>query len=321
MNHEQPLEVHTMSFFYPNGHGIKDVTFSLNKGESICLFGKNGSGKSTLLRILSTLQKPQKGGFSVFGVDGVRNRQQARQFLFPVFDENAHFDFATGQKNVDFFLQMYQSNHRDQCEQLRKELDVDLTLKTREYSLGMKRKLYLLEAFLIKKDLLFFDEPSLGLDSETRETVFRWMKQQTDNGVTIVFGTNRVEEAKHAERILQVTENTIHEIPSVDTLLRTMLTVKIQTTDREIIDHIDNITELPNLVRTYLPFGTPRHIEVIGEQDTNRWTQEAIQKIERAPSFVRKMIYKTVETYAQEKGYSQITAEVVDEARQRFEKK
>jgi ABC-2 type transport system ATP-binding protein len=321
MNHKIPLEVHKMSFSYPNGHGVRDVSFSLEQGECLCLFGKNGSGKSTILRILSTLQKPQSGGFSIFGVDGVTNRQQARKYLFPVFDENAHFEFASGQTNVDFFLRLYRSPNIDRCEQLRSELDFNLSLKTQEYSLGMKRKLYLLEAFLLKKDLLLFDEPSLGLDSETRQTVFQWMKQHTTNGGSIVFGTNRVEEAKYADRVLQVHDSTVREITSADDLLRAMLTVKIQMKDREITEHIGNIAELPALVKQYLSFGTLRHIEVIGEQESNKWTPEALQKLDRAPSFVRKMIYKTVETYAEEKGYEQITAEVVDEARRRFEKR
>ena len=321
MNPEHPLEVQNLHFTYPNGYGIHDVTFQLNKGEVLCLFGKNGSGKSTLLRILSTLRRPTSGGFLVHGFDGVKNREKVRRFLFPVFDENAHFEFATGRENLEFFLRLYQSQSYDECDELCKTLELDLELKTGDYSLGMKRKLYLMEAILSRKGILLFDEPSLGLDSQTRDKVFHWMQEQKHHDVSVVFGTNRIEEAKYADRILLVDNGMIKKISSVDSMIHDMLTVKIWTRDRDLVDYIGSVDELPDLVKKYLSFGTPTHIEIIGGEESNMWTKEALEKVERAPKFVRKMVYKTVESYAREKGYTRITPEVVDEARGRFEKK
>ncbi len=321
MNNEYPIQVANLSFLYPNGHGIHDISFHLKKGELLCLFGKNGSGKSTLMRVLSTLYKPQSGSFSVFGIDGVTRRQNVRKYLFPVFDENAHFDFASGRENLKFFLHINQSNQLSACDQWSNDLDLDLSLKAGEYSFGMKRKLYLLEAFLSERNILLFDEPSLGLDSETRDLVFRRVLDLKKKDVSVLFGSNRIEEAKYAERILQIENGTIKEVSSTDSLTDSLLTVKIHTKNHELVDYISTIDELPDLIKKYLAFGIPKHIEVIGTDEMYEWTTDAVEKINRAPMFVRKMITKTVERYAREKGYTRITPEVVDEARLRLEKR
>lgn len=321
MNNENPIQVTNLNFLYPNGHGIHNISFHLKKGEVLCLFGKNGSGKSTLMRVLSTLHRPQSGSFSVFGIDGVNRRQDVRKYLFPVFDENAHFDFASGRENLKFFLHLYQSKQLSACDQWSNDLDLDLGLKAGEYSYGMRRKLYLLEAFLSERNIFLFDEPSLGLDSETRDLVFRRILDLKKNDVSILFGSNRIEEAKYAERILQMENGIIKEVSSSDSLIDSLLTVKIQTKNRELVDYVSTIEELPDLVKKYLAFGIPKHIEVIGADEMYEWTADAVEKINRAPKFVRQMITKTVERYAREKGYTRITPEVVDEARLRFKKR
>jgi len=321
MNNVFPLEVKNLCYSYPNRTGFLDVSFHLKEGELLCLFGKNGSGKSTLLRVLSTLHKPHSGSFSVYGIDGVKRKERIRKYLFPVFDENAHFDFTTGRENLEFFLRLYQSNQSGQCEHWCKDLDLNLDIKTGEYSLGMKRKLYLLEAILGQQNILLLDEPSLGLDSETRDNVFLWMQQQKPEKTSILFGTNRVEEAKYAERILFIDHGRIKQISSVEDLVSHMLTVKIYTRNDQFVELIDTANDLPDLVKRYLSFGMPTRIEIIGGDEEMIWTKEALEKIERAPGFVRKMIYRTIESYAKEKGYSRITPEIVDEARGRFERK
>ena len=320
MNTWVPLNVKKLTFIYPNGYGIRDAEFQVNEGELLCLFGKNGSGKSTLLRVLSTLHRPTSGGFIIHGFDGVRQRSQVRRFLFPVFDENAHFTFASGRENLYFFLRLYQSHQYDACDELCKILGLDLELKSGEYSLGMKRKLYLMEAMLSQKVVLLFDEPSLGLDSDTRNKVFRWMQEQKHRNVAIVFGTNRVEEAKYAERVLFIDQGNVKEPSSFDSIMQKMLTVKVRFDDRDLIDYIDSPGELPNLIKKYLSIGVPKQIEISGDSEGSLWTKEAIEKVERAPGFVRDMVYKVVESYAKDKGYTRITPEVVDEARGRFEK-
>ncbi len=321
MKHEYPLEVKNLDFQYPNKHGIHDISFHLDHGEVVCLFGKNGSGKTTLLHILSTLEKPQSGHFFVFGLDGVKKKEQVRKHLFPVFDENAHFDFATGQKNLEFFLRLYKSSIDTSVNEWFTNFGLDLTLKTREYSMGMKRKLYLLEAILARSNILLFDEPTLGLDSESRDKIFHWMQNQKNSETSIIFGTNRFEEVKYADRVILLDKGRINHESSVESLKNDMLTIKIRTKDNSFIDYVESINEVPDLIKKYISFGIPKNIEIIGADDNSFWTTEAIEKIEHAPKFIRKMIHKMVESYAKDKGISKITPEIVDDARRRFEKR
>jgi ABC-2 type transport system ATP-binding protein len=321
MKSDIPLEVKNLNFFYSNGIGIHNASFRVRKNETICLFGRNGSGKSTLLRILSTLQKPTSGKFFIFGIDGVKKKQQVREFIFPVFDVNAHFGFASGSDNLKFFSQLYGALDYHKYNSLIDDYNLNLDQITEEFSLGMKRKLYLLESICLHREILLLDEPSLGLDSETRDKFFNWINTEKPDDVSVVFGTNRIEEAKYAERILYIENGAIKEISAFDELFDSLLKIQIQTNDQDIVDYIENINELPNLIKNYLSFGTPKKIEIIGNREENLWTKEALDKIERAPVFVRKMIYKIVEDYAKDKGYSKITSSVVDEARGRFERR
>ena len=96
-----------LTYTYPSGKGIAGVTFIANPGETCCVYGKNGAGKSTLLNVLSTIFRPTGGRFTILGSDGVRDRGSARARLFPVFDENSHFETVNGWDNLDFFNTIY----------------------------------------------------------------------------------------------------------------------------------------------------------------------------------------------------------------------
>ncbi len=168
----ESLSVDSLGFRYPGGHGFGDVSFTGSAGEVICIFGLNGSGKTTLFRVLSTLAKPQTGNYRVCGMDAVSNRDAVRRKIFPVFDSNAHFDHLSGRENIDLLMQLYGLSETGETYDIAGKFDLDLERKVSEYSLGMKRKLYLAEAFLSAREILFFDEPTLGLDSSMRSAFF-----------------------------------------------------------------------------------------------------------------------------------------------------
>jgi ABC-2 type transport system ATP-binding protein len=317
------VEAEGLTYTYPGGKGITGVNLSVDPGEICCIYGKNGAGKSTLLNILSTACHPTGGRFMILGSDGVRERRIARGRIFPVFDENSHFERANGWENIEFFKNIYSLSRLDDSDRVFKILDLDPSDLAGRYSLGMKRKLMLAESLVSGKPVLLYDEPSLGLDTETRDRFFSLARERAGEGAAVLYGTNRVSEIAHADRILHLTEGGMREVGSPAELEHDLIRVTITTRDQIFSEHLERIEDLPALVSRMLPFGMPRTIEVSGDPGGTEtlWTSEAEEKLLRAPGFVQPMVRKVVEKYARDKGYSRITGAVVDEARARFEKR
>lgn len=316
----ETLSASSLGFRYPGGHGFRDVSFTGSAGEVICIFGLNGSGKTTLFRVLSTLAEPHAGNYRVFGMDTVSNRGAVRRKIFPVFDSNAHFDHLTGRENIDLVMQLYGLSQRGAAYDIAGKFDLDLDRKVSEYSLGMKRKLYLAEAFLSAREILFFDEPTLGLDSSMRSAFFSEVSAAAKRKSCVVFCTNRVEDTSCADQLWKMEKGILTPADSADELIRGMIRVTISFKDHDITEYISAPEELPDLTRKILPLGIPREIHIFTEDD-ELWTAEAREKIGRAPRVLQTMITSLVERHAEESGYSRITAGVVEEVRRRFEQR
>jgi ABC-type multidrug transport system ATPase subunit len=314
-----PLVATDLTYLYPNGLGIRDLCFSAAPGEVLCIFGSNGSGKTTLIRVLATLYRPQKGTVHIHGYDAVQQKDRARQLFFPVFDESAHIGYAKGAENIDFFLDLYGSAARDRIEHYARHFSLDLALQVDAYSLGMKRKLILAEALLSGKSILLFDEPTLGLDSSSRSAFFRFTKELSEQGTTVVFGTNRKEEASRADRILFIdTGHLSASAPRADPA--GMIELRIVTEHEELTEYVVTPEEIPDAISRMLPLGIPREIQIRSRDEGDLvWTDAALEKAGRALPLVRRMVISIVERYAREQGYHRITPEVLDEAKQRFE--
>ncbi|MBU7024610.1 MAG: hypothetical protein HXS40_10635, partial [Theionarchaea archaeon] len=130
-------------------------------------------------------------------------------------------------------MDLYGSHNQDEINNLSSTFELDLDMPVGQYSYGMKRKLYLLEAFVSSKKILLFDEPTLGLDSETRDQFFSLIK---DRG-TVIYGTNKVEEARHADRILLIQHGELQET-TVTALLENLIRVDIYMEKEKITDYI-----------------------------------------------------------------------------------
>jgi ABC-2 type transport system ATP-binding protein len=312
-----------LCYRYPGGRGILDVSFEAGAGEIVCLFGWNGAGKTTLLKVLSTLVSPQAGSFSVGGYDAVRDRGSVRRKIFPVFDASAQFSHLTGRENARFFLSLYGLPVSDSLDRIATGFDLDLDRPAGEYSLGMKRKLLLAEAFAAEREVMIFDEPTLGLDTGMCRVFFERAREAAGAGACVIIGTNRIEDAAPAGRILLLDKGTLRPAASVDDLVAGMVRVTITFADRELVEHIPSVDDLPQLVKKILSLGVPRRIEIgrSGAEEPAFWTQEAEEKVRRAPPFLQAMIRSLVGRYAREHGCRRITPDVVDEVRGRYEQR
>jgi ABC-type multidrug transport system ATPase subunit len=316
------LVADALGFRYPGGHGFKNISFHAPGGKIIGIFGRNGSGKTTLLRVLSTLTLPQAGRFYAGGFDVSTDRSAVRGQIFPVYDTNAHFEHLSGRENIELFLFLYGISAPHSLDELAAVFDLDLDRKAGEYSLGMKRKLSLIESLLCSRPVMFFDEPALGLDSDMRARFFALLRDAAGRGSCIIIFTNRIEDTAFADQIFRLEKGDLAKVTTTGELLEGLIRVTYSFPDSDVTEYIGSIGDLPELTKKMILRGIPRKIEITctgaAGTETCPWSPEARKKVGRAPRFLRTMIETLVERHACEAGYLRITPEVVDEARGRF---
>ena len=313
------IEAADLCYTYPHGGGVRKVSFHAAPGEIICIFGRNGAGKSTLMDLLSTYRIPQGGSYRVGGIDAIHNRAAVRRLIFPVFDSNAHFGTSSGTENLEFFLTTAGVTLKE-CSPA-SPFDLPLHQNAGEYSLGMMRKLTLLQAIRSGKKILYFDEPALGLDTPGREVFFTTVRRLADEGTTIVYGTNRFEDVPRADRTLLLENGVLREVASPTEIIPGLIPVQVTIGGKVVLEYLDHMEDLPALVERYLRFGTIQQIKIATQPTEFLWTTDAEETMTHVPAFVRPMVRKLVERYARDKGYVRITAPVVTEAKERFERR
>jgi ABC-type multidrug transport system ATPase subunit len=181
---------------YRGGKGVFDITLNLAAGEVLGLMGPNGSGKSTLLRVLATASSPTAGRVSWFGNTNPR-LPSLRRRLGVMLDQAAHFDKMTGYQNAWFFARQFGLSSelaRDRLDELFRWSGL---LEARdqlvgEYSLGMKRKLNLVEALVHRPAILLLDEPTLALDYRAELDLIERLQLLSLTGTAVMLATNDV---------------------------------------------------------------------------------------------------------------------------------
>lgn len=187
---------------------VDSLSFSVASGELFGLLGPNGAGKTTTINMLSTLLKPTSGQARVAGFDVSRSRDNVRKSIGVVFQEPALDNKLTGKENLEFHAMMYGIDKAERRRRIDKVLTlVELTEKAavlvENYSGGMKRRLEIARGLIHEPKVLFLDEPTLGLDAQTRRHIWDYIKKlNKERGVTIILTTHYMEEADYlCERV------------------------------------------------------------------------------------------------------------------------
>lgn len=187
---------------------VDHISFSVNHGELFGLLGPNGAGKTTTINMLSTLLKPTSGYAEVTGFDASKNKDAVRNSIGIVFQEPALDNRLTGRENLEFHAMMYGLNKGERRRRIKGVLElVELTHKAgvlvENYSGGMKRRLEIARGLIHKPKVLFLDEPTLGLDAQTRRHIWEYIKNlNQESRVTIILTTHYMEEADYlCERV------------------------------------------------------------------------------------------------------------------------
>ena len=182
---------------------VDSVSFSVKDGEIFGFLGPNGAGKTTTIKMLTTLLNPTNGSAEVTGFNIINQRDQVRKNIGIVFQEPALDTELTGRENLDFHARMYGLNKDKRKTRVADVLKlVDLEDKkdvlVKNYSGGMKRRLEIARGLMHYPTVLFLDEPTLGLDSQTRRAIWDYIKKMNkDEGTTIFLTTHYMDEADY----------------------------------------------------------------------------------------------------------------------------
>jgi ABC-2 type transport system ATP-binding protein len=178
---------------------VKDVSFQVNHGEIFGLLGPNGAGKTTTLRCLCTLAKPDSGSIEIGGVSVLEQPREARKRLGYVAQEVALDKILTGRELLELQAALYHVPKREAKQRIEVLLEVlDLNSyadkKTGTYSGGLKRRIDLAAGLLHQPEVLVLDEPTVGLDIESRVVVWDFLRQLRSSGTTIIITSHYLEE-------------------------------------------------------------------------------------------------------------------------------
>lgn len=226
MKNDLPVRFFEISKHFGETVAVDSADFAIEKGEFFGLLGPNGAGKTTLIKLLIGLASPTKGTAEVFGYDISRDYRQVHKYI----------GFAPAEANLDREFNIYDNlrfhagyngvsarKRSKKAEEQLKRFDLwkKRDAKPYELSTGMRKKLLFARSLIADPEIIILDEPTAGLDLETKETVQNYIKRITSQGVTIVFTTHQIDEAeKLCDRVAIMRKGRIVEIGDPEVLLR-----------------------------------------------------------------------------------------------------
>lgn len=198
---EMVLDIQHLSKKYGKKTALEDITFSVPEGTCFGLLGPNGAGKSTTMKILTGIVEADQGTAIVLGMNSNENQLAIKQQVGYVPQSITLYEDLNAYDNLLFFGQMYGVKGS----QLKERITTVLTQtglldrakdKVKEYSGGMKRRINIAAALLHDPKILILDEPTVGIDPQSRNHIFDMIRTLKENGVTIIYSTHYMEEVE-----------------------------------------------------------------------------------------------------------------------------
>lgn len=199
---EDLLTITRLSKSFNGLKAVNNISFSVAKGEIFAFLGPNGAGKSTTIKMITTLLHPDSGSIRIAGIDPLHEPGKARETFGIVFQDPSLDDELTAMENLDFHGAIYsvpKKTRRQRAASLLKMVGLwdrrnDLVKK---FSGGMKRRLEIARGLLHHPQVLFLDEPTIGLDPQTRNHIWSYIRElNRAEGITVFFTTHYMEEAE-----------------------------------------------------------------------------------------------------------------------------
>ena len=214
------IQVRNIKKSYGRTHALNGINFDIHRNELFALLGPNGAGKTTMLNILSTITRPDEGKALIGGIDAARRPLHARRQLGIVFQDPSLDDRLSVYENLNLHGLVFGVPRKLRQQRIEEMLDLvelsDWVDKTaRALSSGMKRRLEIARALIHDSDILLLDEPTVGLDAQTRNRIWKYIHQLRERReMTVLVTTHYIEEVEGCDRICVIDRG---EILALDT--------------------------------------------------------------------------------------------------------
>ncbi|MCT4542373.1 MAG: ABC transporter ATP-binding protein [Vallitalea sp.] len=251
----QLLDVIHLKKYFKDIKAVDDISFSIEKGEILGLLGPNGAGKSTTISMLSTLIKPDNGVINYKGKDIVKSPKAIQQYLGYVPQEIALYPNLTGRENLEFWARAYGLKGIKLKEQIKQVSEIigiteRLKSKVKEYSGGMQRRLNIGAALLHEPEIIIMDEPTVGIDPQSRKHILDTVLELNRKGMTVIYTSHYMEEVEYIcnkicimDKGKIIANGTKKElINSIDD--RKRILIKVDNVNDQLIKDIDSINEV-----------------------------------------------------------------------------
>ena len=202
------IQVKELSKSYSDIQALKGLSMEIPAGTLFGILGPNGAGKSTLIKILATLIEPDSGEISINNINLIKNSRQIRELIGYVAQDVALDKILTGRELLDFQSDLYHINKNKKIERIETlinqlEMNDWIDRKCGTYSGGMKRRIDLAAGLLHLPKVLILDEPTVGLDIESRNIIWQLLKDLRNDGMTVLLSSHYLDEIdKLADRLI-----------------------------------------------------------------------------------------------------------------------
>ncbi|MCX7843421.1 MAG: ABC transporter ATP-binding protein [Clostridia bacterium] len=224
MHKEAIIEVRELGKSFGRLQALKDLSFCIEKGEIFGLVGPNGAGKSTFISILTTLSKPTSGDIYISGYSAAKQPDRIKKLIGYVPQDIALYPTLSGLDNLRFWAGIYGLGGKLKTQRIEEALDIvrlgdRAKDKVENYSGGMKRRLNIAVAILHHPEILVMDEPTVGVDIQSRKYILEAVKNFKSNGKTVVFTSHYTDEMEAlCDRLAIIDKGVIKSIGTVNEL-------------------------------------------------------------------------------------------------------
>jgi len=232
---QESISVKNLTVKFGDFTAVNDISFSVPKGEIFAFLGPNGAGKTTTIKVLTTLLQKTSGQVLIQGAKVDHDEKIIRKLFGIVFQDQSLDDELTAYENMEFHGVLYgvpKAIRRKKIDDLFALVDLADRKKdlVRNYSGGMKRRLEIARALIHEPSILYLDEPTLGLDPQTRNHIWEYItKLNKDNGMTIFFTTHYMDEAsKNAHQVAIIDHGKIVASGTPEALIKNTATANLE---------------------------------------------------------------------------------------------